>query len=118
MSEIIILANSWRPGGRCIAGINVNTGKWVRPIPMGNTHAIPENKVLNFGLLDVIGMPLSGKKPKPTEKYQMENEYISSLNWEKIGKKKIVEIKKYCENEGLILHSDSDFVETSVLEKK
>ena len=30
--EILVLANSKKLGGRCIAGIDVVTGKWVRPI--------------------------------------------------------------------------------------
>jgi hypothetical protein len=31
MVKIICLANSWKHGERCIAGINPDTKKWIRP---------------------------------------------------------------------------------------
>lgn len=30
--RMICLANSRKIGGRCVAGIDVNTGEWVRPV--------------------------------------------------------------------------------------
>jgi len=30
--RIICLANSWKEGGRCVAGIDPATGRWVRPV--------------------------------------------------------------------------------------
>ncbi len=42
MVRMVCLANSWRPGGRCVAGIDLETGEWVRPIPKGGS-AIPED---------------------------------------------------------------------------
>ena len=30
--EIVVLANSRKPGGRCVAGISTATGRWVRPV--------------------------------------------------------------------------------------
>ena len=30
--QIICLENSWKETERCISGIDINTGKWVRPV--------------------------------------------------------------------------------------
>ena len=32
MTQIICLANSWKYGERCIAGIDLQTRSWIRPI--------------------------------------------------------------------------------------
>ena len=32
VKRIICLANSWKIQERCIAGIDIDTGKWVRPV--------------------------------------------------------------------------------------
>ncbi|MBD0345112.1 MAG: hypothetical protein ICV63_09890, partial [Coleofasciculus sp. Co-bin14] len=32
MTQIICLANSWKHGDRCIAGINSLKGQWIRPV--------------------------------------------------------------------------------------
>ena len=32
LRRIICLENSWREDERCISGIDMNTGKWVRPV--------------------------------------------------------------------------------------
>ena len=44
MAQLICLASSWRPGGRCIAGIDPQTGAWVRPVPF-HGGAIPEERI-------------------------------------------------------------------------
>lgn len=116
MSEIIILANSWRPKGRCVAGIDVQTGEWVRPI-LKETHAIDESEVDHIELLDIVDIPFTGRKPKQPDKYQIENEYFKDYTWEVVGKSTKTKIKKYCENKGLILHSNSERVSPDILDK-
>ena len=57
MARLICLANSWRPGGRCVAGIDCATGQWVRPVPFQG-GAIREERTWLGGnciaLLDMI----------------------------------------------------------------
>jgi hypothetical protein len=69
--ELLVLANSKKLGSRCIAGIDTNTGNWVRPV---SEH---EHGVVNYLTcqvtvgkekrpvepLDVIQIPLGGRKP-------------------------------------------------------
>ena len=115
-TEIIILANSVRPGGRCIAGINPNTGTWIRPISHTNHEAIPSYAVTNLQLLDKALIPLTGIKPQPVDKYQIENEYVNQYTWAIKGKANIKQIQRYCEDKGLFLHSISDTVEPPYLD--
>ena len=85
MTQIICLANSIRPGGRCIAGKDPNTGEWIRPVKDGTNRAIPENNfVKNIKLMDLSLLKERRIARKITQK-QMGNKlgcsqmYISHL---------------------------------------
>ncbi|EDZ93159.1 hypothetical protein AmaxDRAFT_4043, partial [Limnospira maxima CS-328] len=43
MSKLICLANSRKNNDRCIAGIEISTGKWVRPVTRLDDGRIPVN---------------------------------------------------------------------------
>jgi hypothetical protein len=52
--RILCLANSIREGGRCVAGIDYATGRWVRPVLLGGgpipvERAFVGNKYLEQG---------------------------------------------------------------------
>jgi hypothetical protein len=82
---IICLANSWKLGGRCIAGkvvISQGFGEWVRPIGTANHGAVSyEDRHYDGGadpaLLDVIEIQMSGQANHP---FQAENHDIDD-NW-------------------------------------
>ena len=67
MATLICLANSWKYGERCIAGIDIHTGQWVRPVcdrfPDGQ---VPADIRLIDGdepaLLDILSIPLAYKR--------------------------------------------------------
>ena len=42
--KLLVLANSYKLGNRCVAGIDLDTGKWVRPVSQSPGGAIPEHK--------------------------------------------------------------------------
>ena len=68
--EFVCLANSWREGGRCIAGIRTNDWlTWIRPVPSGN-GPLTEAACRNVGLFDVVRVEVTGPCP---DKYQPEN---------------------------------------------
>jgi hypothetical protein len=75
-TQILLLANSKKPGGRCLAGIRLDTLEWVRPITLAPHNSIPAEASLKahtkipFRPLDVIEVDLI--EPKPF-KYQREN---------------------------------------------
>lgn len=116
--NLIILANSTRDRARCIAGICPETGMWMRPIPKKKgEHAIRKSPTIEgIRLLDIVQIPFSGRKPRPPVKYQIENEYIESYRWKKVGRATIKQIKEYVDNVGELFHSDSVFVFPNKLE--
>jgi hypothetical protein len=62
MVKIICLANSKKNGDRCIAGIDICTEKWIRPVSKLQDGKIPVNRSLVNGkepqLLDILDIPL------------------------------------------------------------
>jgi len=79
MTRIICLANSWKHGDRCIAGINEVNGNWVRPISDLPDGQIPKEirqiNRLEPALLDVIDIPLA----KTGQDFGFECENLSIL---------------------------------------
>ena len=109
MAELIILANSFRLGGYCMAGIDSRTGEWVRPVPRDGRRAIPKSVAEKISLLDVVEIPLATDRPR--DRYQMENRFIESWDWEVVGHAPPKEIIGYCESSTMVLHSHNDYVE-------
>jgi hypothetical protein len=114
MSEIIILANSFKPGGRCVAGIDNSTGEWIRPISREN-RAIPNHVAGKIKLLDVVEISLAADIPR--DRYQSENRLVESWDWKVINSVPPKYIRKYCEDDSIILHSNSDHVAPAILDK-
>lgn len=112
MARIICLANSTRPGGRCIAGIDIDTGKWIRPVSRSINRAITWDMRNIEGeepeILDVIEIPLENHGPD--DGCQPENRLLKPGKWRKVGRKKPEELLKYREADSIILHSHTDCV--------
>ena len=99
MVKIVCLANSKKNGDRCIAGINICTGKWVRPVSELGDGRIPVNRCLVNGeepeLLDILDIPFR----QEGFGHECENLPIVVGEWEKIGKVIPNSLLKYCESE-------------------
>src|SRR3989304_6086843 len=112
MIRMICLANSRRDGGRCVAGIDVDSGRWIRPIPPKG-GAIPEEKTFLNGKLiaplDVIELQLD--EPNYATRFQCENRHLQNWNWRMAGKVNAPDIFKYCIKDGRVLYSTSKIVE-------
>src|SRR5438105_3524186 len=82
--DILCLANSNKEGGRCIAGLRIDGGGWVRPIAPETSHGqlYFKHYKLNDGtepaVLDVIAVDLSAPQPVPG---QPENWIIGKQPW-------------------------------------
>ena len=81
--EILCLANSRKLGGRCVAGVRLDTREWVRPVsshPQGTLYAA--DYALDAGrdidLLDVARIPIGQPAPQPT---QPENVLLDAGTW-------------------------------------
>lgn len=84
--QMIVLANSYKYGGRCVAGFNITGHKWVRPISM-QTHgelSISQCEVNVNGVqrsvrcLDFIEIPVGSSTPQVA---QPENHELLSGKW-------------------------------------
>lgn len=87
--EIIVLAKSSKRGKYCIAGVDVDDGKWIRPVSSDfmNEGAVPladityaDGKVVQ--VLDIVRIKLLS--PEPTEAQPENYLYDSRVKWEKI----------------------------------
>jgi hypothetical protein len=112
MTRIICLANSWKRGERCIAGINELQGKWVRPISDLPDGQIPKEMRqidrLEPALLDVLDIPLA--KTGPDFGFESENLSILPGKWRQVGKVPPAYLLKYCNSQAYILHNDLRYV--------
>ena len=119
MVKMICMANSWRPGGRCVAGIDIETGEWIRPV-LRDQNAIPEGATVfgNHPLepLDVIEMDLAA--PKYKTRFQKENRIITSEQWAHVDRVTADDVLQYCSDNWNVLHSSAKVVKPDVLEIK
>jgi hypothetical protein len=81
--ELLILANSRKLGGRCVAGVDATTREWIRPVsaqPDGtvSVHRCRLNTGDDAALLDVVRMEVGVPRP---EKYQPENRVLGDEPW-------------------------------------
>jgi hypothetical protein len=116
--RLICLATSKRPDGWCIAGIDYDTGEWLRPVPRDG-DAVPDRRCLIDGRflapLDGIGIELA--QPKDIPKYQRENRFIKNWSWCRLGRFRRVDLQQYCDETVPILHSLNDRVLPAILER-
>jgi hypothetical protein len=112
MTRIICLANSWKRGDRCIAGINELQGKWVRPVSDLPDGQIPKEmrqiNRLEPALLDVLEIPLA--KTGPDFGFACENLSVLPGKWRQVGKVPPAYLLKYCSSQEYILHNDLRYV--------
>jgi hypothetical protein len=112
MTEVIILANSKKRGNRCIAGIDIETSKWVRPCFGDGDEGIPwRTRQVNSAepsILDIIEIPL--KTTGPNRDIQPENRYLKDGAWNKIGQAKVKDILRYCVRDSILFYNDMDRV--------
>ncbi len=112
MARIICLANSYKHGGRCIAGIDPKSGNWIRPVPDTKDRAItPTMRLINGRepqILDVIEIPLEDYGPD--EGCQPENRLLKPGIWKKVGRVAGPDLLKYCVDDNVILHNHRHYV--------
>lgn len=94
--SILVLANSMKKGGRCVAGIEItpgvgeeyNLGEWIRPIdPTQDEGTIPYHRTVignrNLKPLDCVKIRFSGAANDP---YHPEDfEIVTTSKWEQDG---------------------------------
>jgi len=118
MTRIICLANSWKRGERCIAGINTINHQWMRPVsdlPVGQvSKEMRQIGGTEPALLDILAIPLA--KTGPDYGFESENFSILPGKWQRVGQIPPSYLLKYCSNNEYILHNDSRYVEVPFLQ--
>lgn len=109
--ELLVLANSKKLGSRCIAGMNTNTGNWVRPVSE-HEHGVVNYLTCHVTVgkekrlvepLDVIQIPVGEKKPGIGHP---EDVQLNPGEWKYIRSEKVEDAPRLLD--GLI--DDDDFL--------
>jgi len=108
--KFVCLANSFKEGGRCLAGIVLNNNnipimeaghpKWIRPIshsPHGevSTHLVSHLEIMDIVEIDVTEYPNSGN-------YQSENAIFRENSIRVVGNYSVTQLGALCDNRNLI----------------
>jgi hypothetical protein len=87
-ADILCLANSRKSGGRCVAGIRIDDGSWIRPVSdTENGELTPSQCTLDNQLqvrpLDIVRVYLKNPAPRP---HQPENWKVTARQWRLRGR--------------------------------
>jgi hypothetical protein len=99
--RLICLANSRKLGGRCVAGKEVSTGSWIRPIGRSPGEELsPKEWRYSDGsepvLLDTFDLGLGEARPGP---HQPENWTLDrDRKWQRVGRLELNEIEPYVDH--------------------
>ena len=120
MTNIVVLANSWKHQDWCIAGIDLATGKWVRPVTYLDDGRIPQTAMKLGGyfpkLLDILEIPLDVSGPDFD--FESENRTIMPGLWYLRDKMAPGDIEKYAKQPYYVLHNRKKYVTTKELQQK
>lgn len=120
MTQIICLANSWKYEERCIAGINPQTGRWIRPISTqySNDGRVPQEIRLIDGqepkILDFLDIPLDNTGNDFG--FESENLNIIPGKWQRLKSVPATDLIKYCSETPHILHNSWKYVTVPYLQ--
>lgn len=86
--ELICLANSRKHGGRCVAGLRLDVGGWLRPVDASVLGSLlPRHYRLNDGsdarLLDILRVNFGEPRPDP---HQPENVLLGRAPWQLVAR--------------------------------
>src|SRR5258708_1330062 len=96
--NIVCLASSRKPGGRCVAGKEIvegGYGNWIRPVSGRSTVEISFDELRyedgrDSEILDIINIPMIDSVPHvhQTENHRIDAQYywtkVGTLSWDKI----------------------------------
>lgn len=119
MARIAILANSKRPDGMCLAGIDLDTREWVRPVTRTGDGIPAMRCVVNGKMLSIRAiLECDLIRPRTIAQFQCENQTIRNWDWQVKRRLKATALDQFVEDISPILHTPNDRVATSMLEAK
>jgi len=113
--QIVCLANSWKEGGRCVAGIDTAKGRWVRPVSKleGGALSVLECSAYDGAVsrqvqpLDIVDIGTSTPSP---EQGQPENHALGSTSWRVTGQVTASSLLKFAVDKPQLLYGTTDRV--------
>ncbi len=107
LTDIVCLANSRKHGGHCVAGIELPSGQWVRPVSSLDDGRLTRRMRLvdrrEPRLLDVLRIPLAATGPDYG--FERENRLLLSGTWEYIGSTDARQLRRFANTDSCILHT-------------
>jgi ATP-dependent DNA helicase RecQ len=114
---VICLANSRKHGARCIAGIDPDSGHWIRPVSDLDDGRIEKKIRLVEGeeprLLDVLYIPLADNGPDFG--FESENRTVMPGAWSVGGRFAPGDLSPFCCRLPHVLHNDDNYVTAQYL---
>lgn len=102
--QFVCLANSYKGGGRCVAGIVLENGnpvmqdgipKWIRPVCKTAHGEVPTRLVSHINLLDIVEIDVTSNVP---DSYQTENVLFDTNAINVVGKFSLNNLSNLCDN--------------------
>lgn len=120
LTRIIVLANSWKHTDRCLAGIDISTGEWVRPVTNLDDGRVQQSDMRladHFPqILDILDIPLDSTGPD--FEFECENRTILPGQWHLHGRASPDDLICYVERAPHILHNHRKYVTIKEMRKK
>ena len=117
LTRMVVLANSWKRHDYCIAGIDLETGTWVRPVTDLDDGRVPQ-RLMNLrgrvpALLDVLDIPLDSKGPDFG--FECENRWILPGRWRHAGVVTAQSVSRFVIQPQFVLHTPGKSVSPDAL---
>lgn len=116
-TRLVCLANSFKEGGRCLAGIELDNQnnpvivngrpKWIRPICNTNHGEVPTYLVSHLNILDIIEINVTRN---PNTDYQSENALFEETSICNLGTFDRNNLNTLCENPLIIFNNRGNAV--------
>lgn len=109
MSKVLCLANSRKEHQRCVAGIDLETGRLVRPVSRTDSQAIPKPWTIiddqPVRPLDIVDIPF--ERGSASDLAQSENRYCHEP-WTRVGRATAENLRRFRQNSRLMLNTSLD----------
>lgn len=122
--RFVCLANSYKEGGRCLAGIELDDNnnaikkhgqpKWIRPVCNTPHGEVPNQIAEPFSILDILELEVKEYRP---ENYQSENALFNKASIRKIGVFDKRNLEELCEHKKYIFSTRYDSLSEEVVQE-
>jgi len=98
--KIVCLANSYKHGGRCLAGIDLTSRQWIRPISDLEDGRIPlDNQYINIEQIKILNIIDIEIIPGLGSGYEIENHRYGNRPWEVVDQATVFDLLQHREHD-------------------